>query len=178
MGWSGVASEPEYLAEMIAHHQEAVAAARELDRSDRAEMHAFGESIVKTQTAQLRQMRRWLKEWHPDQPTTVDYRPMMRDLSELSGDKLDQAFLKDMIGHHMAAVMMSQQLLWLGPDHEQVADLARVIRDDQHREIIQMERWLARWFEVNWRRGGVCGSSTGQGSGWDVGPGMMGAYGR
>ena len=36
---------------------------------------------------------------------------MMRDLSGLSGDRLDRTFLEDMIGHHMAAVTMSQRLL-------------------------------------------------------------------
>jgi len=115
MGSYAVASEPEYLAEMVAHHREAVAAARELARSDRPEMRAFGESIVETQSTQIEQMTAWLSDWYPEQSTTVDYRPMMRDLSGLSGDRLDRAFLQDMVGHHMAAVMMSQHLLWRAP---------------------------------------------------------------
>jgi len=143
------ASEPEYLADMVDHHREAVAAAGELARSDRPEMRAFGESIVQTQSAQIEQMTAWLADWYPEQPTTVDYRPMMRDLSGLSGDRLDRAFLQDMIGHHMAAVMMSQHLLWRGTDHEEVAQLARSIRDDQRAEIIQMQRWLAQWFDTD-----------------------------
>lgn len=149
MGSVAAASEPEYLADMVDHHREAVAAAGELARSDRPEMRAFGESIVQTQSAQIEQMTAWLADWYPEQSTTVDYRPMMRDLSELSGDRLDRAFLQDMIGHHMAAVMMSQHLLWRGTDHEEVAQLARSIRDDQHAEIIQMQRWLAQWFDTD-----------------------------
>jgi uncharacterized protein (DUF305 family) len=149
MGSVAAASEPEYLADMVDHHREAVAAAGELARSDRPEMRAFGESIVQTQSAQIEQMTAWLADWYPEQPTTVDYRPMMRDLSGLSGDRLDRAFLQDMIGHHMAAVMMSQHLLWRGTDHEEVAQLARSIRDDQHAEIIQMQRWLAQWFDTD-----------------------------
>lgn len=151
MGWAGVASEPEYLAEMVAHHREAVAAAGELARSDRAEMRAFGESIVETQSAQIQQMNGWLRDLYPEQSRTVDYRPMMRDLSGLSGDRLDRAFLQDMISHHMVAVMMSQQLLGRGYDHDEVAQLARSIRDDQHAEIIQMQRWLAQWFDADGR---------------------------
>jgi uncharacterized protein (DUF305 family) len=135
---------------MVAHHREAVAAARELARSDRPQMRALGESVVTTQTAQIEQMAAWLVEWDPDAATAVDYRPMMRDLSGLSGDRLDQAFLEDMIGHHMVAVMMSQHLLWRGTDHDQVAQLARSIRDEQHAEIIQMQRWLAQWFDADW----------------------------
>jgi uncharacterized protein (DUF305 family) len=49
----------------------------------------------------------------------------------------------------MAAVMMSQQLLALGlADHPEVARLARTIRDQQHREIIRMQRWLHSWYGV------------------------------
>lgn len=138
-------SESEYLAEMVAHHREAVDAARQLVRSDRPEMRAFGESIVRTQSAQIEQMQTWLRTWHPDQPA-AEYEPMMGDLSELSGERLDQVFLEDMIGHHMHAVMTSQHLLMRGAEHDEVAALARTIRDDQHTEILQMRRWREQWF--------------------------------
>jgi len=179
MGSAAVASEAEYLAEMIAHHEEAVAAARELARSDRPQMRAFGESIVETQTAQIEQMTAWLADWYPEQSTAVDYRPMMRDLSALSGDRLDRTFLQDMVRHHMAAVMMSQHLLWRGTDHEDVAQLARAIRDDQHAEIIQMQRWLTQWFDLDWRHGMGMGPGwrmwPPDGSGSGMGPGMGGS---
>jgi uncharacterized protein (DUF305 family) len=171
MGPHATASEAEYLVEMVAHHREAVVAARGLVRSDRPQMRALGESIVETQSAQIEQMTSWLADWYPEQSTTVAYRPMMRDLSGLSGDPLDRAFLQDMIGHHMVAVMISQHLLWRGTDHEEVADLARSIRDDQHSEIIQMQRWLAQWFDADW--GGMgSGMWSGHGSGSGMGPGM------
>lgn len=152
MGHISITSESDYLAEMVVHHQEAVDAAGELTRSDRADMRNFGAAIVRTQSAQIRQMKSWLHDWYPDQPTTT-YRPMMRDLSALSGDDLDRAFLRDMIGHHMVAVMMSQHLLFSGTDHDDVARLAESIRDDQHTEIIQMQRWLSEWFDEYWRIG-------------------------
>ena len=154
-----VDSEFDYLTEMIAHHEEAVTAAQGLAGSNRPQLRAFGAEIVVTQSAQIDQMRAWLTQWYPGRSTEVDYRPMLRDLSGLSGDRLDRAFLEDMIGHHMAAVMMSQQLLLRGlADHDQVNELARTIRDEQHIEIFQMQRWLADWFGVRW--GGM-------------GPGMM-----
>lgn len=58
-----------------------------------------------------------------------------------------------MIGHHMVAVMMSQHLLWRGTDHAEVAQRARSIRDEANSEIIQMQRWLAQWFDANWHSG-------------------------
>jgi uncharacterized protein (DUF305 family) len=68
MGSVAAASEPEYLADMVDHHREAVAAAGELARSDRPEMRAFGESIVQTQSAQIEQMTAWLADWYPSSP--------------------------------------------------------------------------------------------------------------
>ena len=103
-----------YLSRMVAHHQEAVDAAEQLQRSDRPQMRAFGADIVRTQSAQIDQMDAWLQRWYPDQPADTGYRPMMRNLSDLSGAALDRAFLRDMTIHHMAAVMMSQQLLARG----------------------------------------------------------------
>ncbi len=136
-----------YLTHMVAHHREAVEAAGELERSDRPQMRAFGRTIVATQTAQIIQMKGWLADWYPGRSTEVTYRPMMRDLSKLTGNRLDRAFLADMVGHHMTAVMMSQQLLARGvARHDQVNDLAGAIRDEQHAEIFQMRDWLADWF--------------------------------
>ena len=147
-------SEYAYLAEMVAHHEEAVAAAEQLQRSQRAEMREFGEAIRTSQSAQIEQMQRWLAQWYPGRSGRVDYQPMMRDLTPLSGDRLDRVFLQDMLGHHMGAVMMSQQLLMRGvADHQQVEALARTIRDEQHAEIFQMQQWLRKWFGVGWQRG-------------------------
>jgi uncharacterized protein (DUF305 family) len=139
-----VDDEAGYLSEMVAHHREAVVAAGELSRSERPAMRAFGRKVVAVQTAQIALMEGWLAEWYPDEPE-ASYEPMMRDLSGLSGDALDRAFLADMIPHHMAAVMMSQQLLMRGLDeHVEVQDLARTIRDDQMDEIV--------WMRVMWSR--------------------------
>lgn len=144
----GVDGELAYLTQMVAHHQEAVDAARQLERSGRAEMRRLGASIVATQTAEVTTMNAWLAAWYPGRSTAVAYQAMMRDLSTLSGDALDEAFLRDMIPHHMAAVMMSQQLLVHGRiEHPEVAGFARTVRDAQHAEIIQMQRYLVDRFD-------------------------------
>ena len=151
MSHASVDSEHGFLVEMIAHHEEAIDAAGELARSDRPEMRDFGTRIIESQSAQVEQMQDWLDEWYADRPDEVDYDPMMRDLDDLSGDELDETFLTDMIGHHMAAVMMSQQLLMLDlADRAAVDRLAEDIRDEQSREIAMMRRWLREWFDAGW----------------------------
>jgi uncharacterized protein (DUF305 family) len=144
---TGVASEYAYLTEMVAHHEEAVTAAQQLERSPRAEMRELGEAIIVSQSAQIDSMEQWLTDWYPTRSGEADYQPMMRDLTDLSGDRLDRVFLQDMVGHHMGAVMMSQRLLMGGvADHEQVEVLAQTIRDEQHTEIFQIQQWLQEWF--------------------------------
>ena len=146
-GMMAIDTEADYLVAMIPHHEEAIAAAEELARSDRPAMRELGRSIVASQTAQVEQMESWLERWHPDEGTSPDYEPMMRDLGGLSGDELDEAFLIDMIPHHMVAVMMSQRLLMHGDaEHDEVDDLARDISTEQRREIALMRTWLVAWF--------------------------------
>ena len=170
--WSGSLDEAGYLREMVAHHREAVRAAEELSRSARPSMRALGTRIVESQSAQIDQMEGWLDEWYPDEQADDTYEPMMRDLSGLSGDRLDRVFLEDMIGHHMAAVMMSQQLLVRDrAEHDEVARLARTIRADQMREIWWMRERLARWFDG----GRAWGMGPGMGSGMGMGMGLRGA---
>lgn len=147
-----LATEFGYLTEMLAHHEEAVAAAAELQRSDRPQMRAFGQSVVTSQTAQIDQMNTWLDEWYPSRSTEVDYQPMMRDLTRLSGEELDRVFLEDMIPHHMMAVMMSRQILVRGvASHDEVNTMAVSIGNEQRAEISWMQRRLQAWHDAGGR---------------------------
>ena len=161
MGGAGmpgaVASEFDYLAGMIPHHEEAIATARILLRgTERQEMRAFAATIIETQSAEVAQMQSWLAAWYPGRDAGVDYRPMMRDLAGLTGDALDRAFLDDMIPHHMMAVMMSQQLVMRNLAlHADVMPFAGNIRDTQRAEIQMMSEWLRVWFHKMFAHGRV-----------------------
>lgn len=148
MGMTGVASEFDYLAQMIPHHEEAIMTAQLLGRgTERQEMRDFAQTIVRTQSEEVAQMKAWLAAWYPGRDTRVTYMPMMRDLTGLRGSALDRAFLEDMIPHHMMAVMMSQQLLNASyARHDEVIPFSRNIRDVQQAEIQMMRQWLMRWF--------------------------------
>jgi len=143
-----IESEHDFLVHMIAHHEEAVSSAGILkENSEREEMKKFADDIIKTQSAEIEQMKIWLETWYPNDDHTVDYQPMMRDLTKLQGDALDQAFLQDMIFHHMDAVMMSQQLISGGfVEHSEVIPFATTIRNTQRDEIHMMRNWLSEWF--------------------------------
>ena len=141
-------NEYEFLVHMIPHHEEAIFAATILkENTEREEMKNFAAAIITTQRDEVEQMTAWLAAWYPEKDHEIDYQPMMRNLAGLQGEELDRAFLEDMIPHHMEAVMMSQQLLSRGlAEHEEVAFLARDIRNNQRDEIHMMGYWLSRWY--------------------------------
>jgi uncharacterized protein (DUF305 family) len=143
-------NEFEFLSLMIPHHQEAISTAqRVLEYSERPEMREFAQNIIDVQTVEIEQMEVWLSEWYPNQETNLTYAPMMRDLSGLEGEALDQAFLEDMIMHHMGAVMMSQRLVNHGlVEHQAVQPFAQNIANTQRQEIWQMQSWLQDWYGV------------------------------
>ncbi|MCF6471890.1 DUF305 domain-containing protein [Nonomuraea sp. MG754425] len=142
-----VTSEYDYLSQMIPHHEDAITAARQLQRSDRPEMRQLGQSIVTTQTAEVARMKGWLEQWYPQSPAPSPSGSTMPDLSGLSGDQLDKTFLQYMIPHHMMAIMMSQQLLMHGEaPHAEVAAFAQKVRDDQWAEVRTMRQYLVQWF--------------------------------
>lgn len=152
-----VQNEAEYLSKMIPHHQEAVSTAKILEAgTKRPEMKQFARDIIRTQSAEIAQMQAWLKQWYPQQKIDSKYTPMMRDLTNLKGDDLDQAFLIDMHLHHKGAIMMSQ---WLLNDnlvkHNEVKNLATQISITQHNEIHQMQAWLRNWFGSPGMMGGM-----------------------
>lgn len=142
-----VDNEFEYLVHMIPHHQEAIDNAEILkENTEREEMRNFAEDIIRTQSEEIELMENFLNEWYPDENYEVRYEPMMGNYENLIGNELDQAFLEDMIPHHMEAVMMSQQLLMRElVEHEEVANLAENIRNSQRDEIFKMEEWLFDW---------------------------------
>lgn len=162
IGWSE--SEETFLAEMIAHHEEAVEASAELARSERAEMRDLGRSIIEGQTAEIERMRAWSAEWYGEATPASEYQAMMRDLSDLEGNRLDEAFLVDMIPHHMTAVMMARRLLSDGAaEHDELIELAEAVVAQQTAEIGQMRAWLAAWYDESWHDEGMPGGPM---TGW------------
>ncbi len=142
---TSIESEYDFLIKMIPHHEEAVRTATTLrDNTDSEEMREFASEIIATQSEEIDQMNSYLDNWYSDRENDFVYEPMMGDYSDIESPQLEEAFLEDMIFHHMEAVMMSQQLLAQGlAEHEEVAELAVSISNSQREEIFMMRNWLA-----------------------------------
>ena len=70
-----------------------------------------------------------------------------QELKLLSGSERDQAYLKDMIAHHQAAVDMSKLLLE-STKRPELKDLANRVIATQSQEIDSMKAWLKEWYGI------------------------------
>ncbi len=175
-GMQGIVDEAGFLTHMIPHHQEAVdSASHLLTLTERPELRTLLQEIVASQSAEIEQMRSWLDRWHPGTEPSEAYVPMMRDLSGESVEVQEQAFLEDMLMHHMMAVRDARMLLAQGlAENQEVADLARSIVSEQTREMLLMQGWLAEWFDVPAMGAMGPGRANGMGMMAGAGTGRMG----
>lgn len=139
-----VSSEREFIAGMIPHHQEAIDTAKEVIArgGTTPEIKQLVENIVIAQEGEIAQMKEWYRNWYGEvYADTDEYMPMMRDLSQLSGEVLDRTFLEDMIMHHMGAIMMARSVQ---PyiEHAEIENLTDAIVTTQSEEIRLMRQLL------------------------------------
>lgn len=133
-----VKSEREFLEGMIPHHQEAVDTAKEVivRGGSTPEIKKLAEDIIVAQEKEITMMKEWYQSWYGETYVAdpKDYKPMMRDLSTLSGVALDKVFLEDMVMHHMGAIMMVQSVQ---PyiENQEITDLTKAIMETQTAEI-------------------------------------------
>lgn len=140
-----VKSEREFLEGMIPHHQEAVDTAKEVlaRGGSTPEIKKLAEDIVVAQEKEIAMMKGWYQTWYGEAyvAESKNYKPMMRDLSTLSGVALDKVFLEDMIMHHMGAIMMAQSVQQY-IEHKEMTDLTKAIMETQTAEIEMMRQML------------------------------------
>jgi len=139
-----VTSERDFIEMMIPHHEEAIDTANQVleHGATTEEIATLMTNIVAAQTAEVVSMREWYEVWFGEAyQDSGKYQAMMRDLSGLSEEEIDRAFLVDMIPHHMGAIMMARSIQ---PyiEHDEMAVLTENIVRTQSAEIVQMRRLL------------------------------------
>lgn len=136
-----VTSEQAFIEHMIPHHQEAIDTAKEVlaRGGSTSEIRALAENIITAQEREIADMKQWYETWYgTPYADTGTYKPMMRDLSMLSGAELDKIFLEDMVHHHMGAIMMARSV---EPfiEHDEMRTLTEAIVRTQSEEIKTMQ---------------------------------------
>lgn len=144
MTHGAVASDADFLQQMIPHHQEAVeSSAYVLTRTDNPKLRQFLGGVIQTQAEEVAQMRQWHQDWlgkpYEDAGT---YQPMMGALSSFKGEALEAQYIQGMIHHHQGAIAMAQQIQTITQRPELEA-LATAILKTQTQEVEQLQQWLA-----------------------------------
>lgn len=152
-----------FIEQMIPHHEDAITMAKiAQEKAVHPELKQLANNIIKTQTEENEQMKRWYKEWFgrelPTGTEVMQYHGMMSgsgmhmgirgDVSDIAdlenAENFDTAFIEQMIPHHQMAVMMAS-MLKSSTEREEMKQLADAIITAQTSEIEQMRGWLGDW---------------------------------
>jgi uncharacterized protein (DUF305 family) len=139
-----------FLTDMIGHHAMAVDMAEMArDKATHDELGQAAEEIIRTQRAEIKRMRAWLRRWYGKrrvQPE-LDHHEMaqMEELEAATGSAFEIRFLALMSVHHTQAVERAG-IAVEGGKHPRVRKLARAIVTAQEGEIEQFREWLVAWY--------------------------------
>lgn len=137
-----IENEEEFIINMIPHHQEAVDTAQiVVAQSTNSDLKKLAQNIIDAQTREITMMNGWLQQRYPNSTIKSNYQNMMPELTTLTGDALDTAFLQWMIIHHMWAIHMAQSVL-KAEHRTETMTLANNIISTQQQEIVMMKNML------------------------------------
>lgn len=133
-----VTDDEDFLAMMIPHHEEAIKSSETIvAKSSNTELKEFAQKVIDAQTTEVESMKGWATTWFQG-VDTEDYESMMPELSMLSGDELDQAYIEGMIDHHQEAVDFAQDIKKYS-NRKEILELADSIISTQSAEIDTLE---------------------------------------
>jgi uncharacterized protein (DUF305 family) len=131
-----------WMSQMIAHHNIAVDMANFVLKNGKdAKVKKAAQSIVQTQSLEVKQMTGWLKSWYNAKPDAAQMKLMVTDMQpmvdasqgKMAGHDMamgdpDKNFLENMIPHHQSAADMAKLAL---------KKFAQGVIDVQSKEIAQ-----------------------------------------
>jgi uncharacterized protein (DUF305 family) len=137
---------------MIIHHPGAIDMAnKELEKGNDATIRTIAQQIIDKQTAEKESLAMWLENHTPEpnamgQAFDAEMMEVMekmnnwKDIQPLTGDA-DNDFAQLMIIHHQQATDNAQSILHHGDD-EEINSMARMMIEDQNKEITDLAVWL------------------------------------
>jgi uncharacterized protein (DUF305 family) len=146
-----------FIANMIAHHEGAIAMAQlALTSAKHQELKDMANDIISAQNGEINQMQAWQQEWrypssssdnmmdHSAMGMMDEMAGMENELKGKTGDDFDKAFIEQMILHHQGALDMAAPGE-RNAEHQEVKDLTKAIVTAQTNEIKQMKQWQKDW---------------------------------
>lgn len=154
MDENGDYSDERFIDMMVPHHQGAVEMAEiALENSDREEILQLSRDIVRTQEAEIEELKDIKEEEFGTSEVPMEMSEdqmhgmgMMMDPQQLAQERpFDKAFIDNMIPHHQSAIEMAE-VAQQESENPRIQELARNIISAQEREIAQMEEWRKEWY--------------------------------
>jgi len=149
-----------FIEEMIPHHEGAIEMAQLAKvRSSKQEVKTLAVDIIKSQSSEIEQMKKWYKDWYGQNvPENEDmdtgmgrgimHGGMMEDATDTealkNSENFDKEFIEEMIPHHQMAVVMAN-MLEQGTTRAEMKKLSKNIRLAQTKEINEMRQWYKNW---------------------------------
>jgi uncharacterized protein (DUF305 family) len=144
-----------WMSQMIAHHKIAVDMANFVLKNGKdAKVKKAAQSIVQTQSLEVKLMTVWLKSWYSTKPEAAQMKLMVTDMQpmvdasqgKMAGHDMpmgdpDTNFLENMIPHHQSAVDMAK-LAVNKAFRPELKKFAQGVIDVQSKEITQYKTWL------------------------------------
>lgn len=140
----------QFIEQMIPHHESAIAMAKlALQKTKHDEVKTLANNIITSQSAEIKTMKQWYKDWYGTDVPTVSANNMWGGgmmNSQTSTDELsaasdfDKTFLSQMIEHHQMAVMMAN-MLSISTNRPEMKKLGNDIITAQNKEIGDMQKW-------------------------------------
>ena len=141
-------AERAFLADMIGHHEMAVSMAEMAkEKATHQELKTLADDIIRTQTAEMKRMRSWLRSWYGrsvSEHAGMDHEDMAM-LEEAAGAQFEVRFMSMMIEHHTQAVERARAVR-RSRLHGQVRALSGAIIRAQQKEITELQDWLVAWY--------------------------------
>jgi uncharacterized protein (DUF305 family) len=141
-----------FLDMMAAHHEMAIEQARlALERAEHAELRAMARGIVRTQTAEIEEIRSIKQSEYGSthlplamDPHQMDNMGTVTDAKLEAARQFDLAFIDGMVPHHAGAITMASVGI-LRSNNPRILAMARAIIDAQAAEIGRMIEMRTAW---------------------------------
>lgn len=133
-----------FLSQMIAHHEAAVVMAEQaLKTAKDAGTRQDAQNVIKAQTAEIKQMTDWLRQWYDTDPSKEQQALVNTDMRSMMAMPVasEKMFYEMMVPHHQGAIDMSE-LAADKANRPEVKTLAAQIIRDQKAEIGSYQKKL------------------------------------
>ena len=141
-------AERAFLVDMVGHHAMAVDMAdMAREKATHQELKDLTDDIIRTQTAEMDQMRAWLKKWYGRTigEDHMGHHEDMQMLEDASGPEFEVRFMAMMSVHHTQAIERARAVRKYRL-HAKDRQLTRDIIRAQERESVQFQEWLVAWY--------------------------------